>query len=42
MIDDYYKARGWDKKTGLPKKDNLEKIGMNDVGKELEKMKLVK
>lgn len=42
MIDKYYDARGWDKKTGLIYKENLKKLGLIDVANELEKNGLVK
>lgn len=35
MLDDYYKARGWDLKTGNPTRDTLEKLGLKDVADEL-------
>jgi aldehyde:ferredoxin oxidoreductase len=31
MIDRYYEIRGWDKKSGLPKKNKLIRLGMHDV-----------
>ncbi|UCH88496.1 MAG: aldehyde ferredoxin oxidoreductase family protein [Thermoplasmata archaeon] len=41
MLDKYYAKRGWDKKTGLIKKQMLDKLGMDDVKKILEKRKLL-
>lgn len=38
MLDDYYDIIGWDKKTGVPLKDTLLKLGLQDVAEELEKM----
>ncbi|MBE9391202.1 aldehyde ferredoxin oxidoreductase family protein [Fervidicoccus fontis] len=35
LLDDYYKARGWDLKTGKPTKAKLESLGLNDVAKEI-------
>lgn len=31
VMDDYYVARGWDLKTGLFKKENLESLGLSDL-----------
>jgi len=28
MLDEYYRARGWDVETGLPKKEKLEELGL--------------
>jgi len=28
MIDDYYEERGWDKKSGIPKKTKLAALGL--------------
>ncbi|MDI6641022.1 MAG: aldehyde ferredoxin oxidoreductase family protein [Elusimicrobiota bacterium] len=28
MLDEYYKYRGWDKKTGIPKKEKLKELGL--------------
>jgi aldehyde:ferredoxin oxidoreductase len=28
MIDEYYQARGWDKKTGIPHTDKLSRLGL--------------
>jgi len=38
MLDEYYKARGWDVKTGIPTKEKLEELGLKDVAEELEKL----
>jgi aldehyde:ferredoxin oxidoreductase len=32
MLDDYYLARGWDPKTGVPKKETLKELGLDSVG----------
>ena len=37
MLDYYYEFRGGDKETGIPKKEVLERLGLNYVAKELEK-----
>jgi aldehyde:ferredoxin oxidoreductase len=31
MLMEFYQLRGWDRKTGLPTKETLEKLGMNDL-----------
>jgi aldehyde:ferredoxin oxidoreductase len=36
MIDDYYEERGWDKKTGIPKKAKLAELGLLTLFKEPE------
>jgi aldehyde:ferredoxin oxidoreductase len=41
MLDIYYSKRGWDKKTGLIKKQMLDKLGMEDIKKDLAKRKLL-
>ncbi len=38
MLDSYYDLRGWDKKTGIPTRAKLEKVGLSDVADELERM----
>lgn len=35
MLDEYYEARGWDQKTGIPLKETLLKLDLNGVAKEL-------
>ncbi len=30
MLDDYYRERGWDLQTGLPKKETLERLGLKE------------
>ena len=29
MLDEYYELRGWDEKTGIPKKETIEKLGLD-------------
>ena len=36
MLDDYYEARGWDVETGIPTRDKLEELGLDDVADWLE------
>jgi len=38
MLDEYYTLRGWDKESGLPKRETLEDLGLADVADELGKM----
>jgi len=38
MLDEYYELRGWDKKTGLPYRKTLERVGLKNVADELEKL----
>lgn len=38
MQDEYYKIHGWDLKTGWPHRDTLEKLGLENIAKELETM----
>ncbi|MEW6696345.1 MAG: aldehyde ferredoxin oxidoreductase family protein [Bacillota bacterium] len=35
LLDEVYEARGWDKETGLPKKEMLERLNLNYVGSQL-------
>jgi aldehyde:ferredoxin oxidoreductase len=30
MLDDYYEARGWDRKTGIPKEAKIAELGLGD------------
>ena len=38
MLEEYYETRGWDPKTGIPTKETLEKLKLDDVAQELKKM----
>lgn len=38
LLDDYYTARGWDIKTGIPTRKKLEELELKDVIDELEKL----
>ncbi len=42
MLDWYYELRGWDKETGLPTVRKLEELGLSDVARELESLKIIK
>ena len=35
MLDEYYRARGWDTKTGLPTRSKLERLKLYEVAEEL-------
>jgi aldehyde:ferredoxin oxidoreductase len=37
MLDEYYEARGWDKKTSIPKKKKLQELGLEQIAEELER-----
>jgi len=39
MKDEYYRLRGWDVETGLPKRRTLEELGMMEVADYLDKQK---
>ncbi|MEM1537465.1 MAG: aldehyde ferredoxin oxidoreductase family protein [Candidatus Nezhaarchaeales archaeon] len=41
MVDEYYDLRGWEKETGLPFKERLLELGMEDVALDLERRGLV-
>ncbi len=38
LLDDYYQARGWDVKTGIPTKEKMEELGLKSAAEELKKM----
>jgi len=38
MLDEYYCLRGWDKESGLPTKEKLVELNLEEVAKELESM----
>ena len=38
MLDEYYRIRGWDVATGLPKRERLERLGLGDIADALEAM----
>ena len=35
MLDEYYESRGWDPETGLPTRDNLERLGLGRLARQL-------
>jgi aldehyde:ferredoxin oxidoreductase len=38
MLDDYYRERGWDLRTGIPTRASLETLGLSYIADELERM----
>jgi aldehyde:ferredoxin oxidoreductase len=38
LMDEFYQLRGWDPKTGWPKRETLEKLGLGDVAGVLKKI----
>jgi aldehyde:ferredoxin oxidoreductase len=38
MVDEYYELRGWNVESGLPKRANLEALGLKEMADELEKL----
>ena len=41
MKDEYYELRGWDVKTGLQTKANLESLDLEDVAREMAQLGLL-
>ena len=41
MLDDYYDERGWDVKRGIPTKEKLTQMGLQDVAQDLEERGLL-
>ena len=39
MLDQYYEFRGWDNKTGIPTRERLIELGLEDVADDMEKYK---
>ncbi|MBM2832654.1 MAG: Aldehyde ferredoxin oxidoreductase [Dehalococcoidia bacterium] len=37
MLDEYYRARGWDVESSIPTRSTLERLGLGDVADELER-----
>ena len=37
VLDGYYEVRGWDKKTGVPTKEKLNQLGLEQVAEDLAK-----
>jgi aldehyde:ferredoxin oxidoreductase len=42
MLDEYYNARDWSIQTGIPHRKKLEKLGLQEVAKELHKLGKIK
>jgi aldehyde:ferredoxin oxidoreductase len=38
MLDEYYAERGWNRKTGIPTRETLEKLGLTYVATELDRL----
>ena len=39
MLADYYKLRGWDLKTGIPKSSRLKRLGLSKIDRDLQKLR---
>jgi aldehyde:ferredoxin oxidoreductase len=39
MLEEYYQTRGWDPQTGIPTKETLAELGLQEVASELKKMR---
>jgi aldehyde:ferredoxin oxidoreductase len=37
LLTDYYRARGWDEKSGVPLRETLEELDLSDVADDLER-----
>ncbi|MCD6263456.1 aldehyde ferredoxin oxidoreductase C-terminal domain-containing protein, partial [Candidatus Bathyarchaeota archaeon] len=38
MLDEYYAERGWDRETGIPRRETLERLGLEYVVEDLERL----
>jgi aldehyde:ferredoxin oxidoreductase len=36
LLDQHYEFRGWDKKTGIPTRERLVQIGLEDIARDME------
>jgi aldehyde:ferredoxin oxidoreductase len=36
MLDQYYEFRGWDKTTGIPKRERLVELGLEDIARDMD------
>jgi aldehyde:ferredoxin oxidoreductase len=36
LLDQYYEFRGWDKKTGIPTRDRLIQLGLEDIARDMD------
>jgi aldehyde:ferredoxin oxidoreductase len=41
MLDEYYRVRGWDVRSGIPTARKLEELGLRDVVEDLRRMGLL-
>lgn len=41
MLDQYYELRGWDKNTGIPSKEKLIELGLEDIADDMDKYNLI-
>jgi aldehyde:ferredoxin oxidoreductase len=41
MLDDHYDERGWDVERGIPTKEKLAQLGLQDIAQDLEKRGLL-
>jgi aldehyde:ferredoxin oxidoreductase len=37
MLEDYYRRRGWDEKTGIPLPERLKALGLEDAARDMKK-----
>jgi aldehyde:ferredoxin oxidoreductase len=37
MLEDYYELRGWDRATGIPAREHLKALGLEDVAEDMGK-----
>lgn len=42
MFDEFYASRGWDVKTGIPTREKLVEVGLEDMAEKLEKEGIIK
>ena len=38
-LDDYYDERGWEIETGIPKKEKLSELDMDDVAEDMDRFR---
>ncbi|MFC1920445.1 aldehyde ferredoxin oxidoreductase family protein [Chloroflexota bacterium] len=41
VLDEYYNVRGWDKKMGVPTREKLSELGLDDIADDLAKRKII-
>ena len=41
LLDDYYEERGWNIKRGVPTKEKLDSLGLNDIAEDLRRQRLI-